>query len=162
MDTRTEVTNAVHFRGIHESDKWAIKAMHEDLFPIRYSDTFYDDVCSGKGLNGRDLFSSIITINIDGKDIIIGFILAQFGATDQAEDTGLFGSTNEPKEVLYILTLGLRQSYRREGYGSRLIDKCIEYARRNPLCGAVSNLKYHAIHILILTPVIGIFTCHTL
>ena len=38
--------NTLEFRSVVEEDFAQIKKLHEDLFPVRYSDTFYREVCS--------------------------------------------------------------------------------------------------------------------
>eukprot|EP01041_Mallomonas_annulata_P003469 gene3469-6900_t len=143
MESKQIVSDNFNFRELRVYDKLALKSLHEELFPIKYSDSFYDDACCGKGLYGKELFTSIVTVNVDEKEVLAGFILAQFMSIQQCDDTGMFGICGEPKEVCYILTLGLQPSYRREGLGQRLIGQCCEYARGNPVCGAV---YLHVIH----------------
>lgn len=133
----------VFYRPICENDKKELKELHEELFPIRYLDTFYDDAVKSKGLHGRDLFTSIAIVNDEnGNEKLVGFILAQLITTNRCEDTGMFEG-NEPQDVCYILTIGLRKSYRRGGHGRRLVEKCVEYASNSPTCGAV---YLHVIH----------------
>lgn len=44
------LSDTVEFRSVIEEDFAQIKKLHEDLFPVRYSDNFYSDVCSsGQG-----------------------------------------------------------------------------------------------------------------
>mmetsp|Transcript_18381 Transcript_18381/g.18466 ORF Transcript_18381/g.18466 Transcript_18381/m.18466 type:complete len:324 (+) Transcript_18381:354-1325(+) len=125
-------------RTLLESDKCELKEIHEELFPVRYSDTFYDDACNGKGPNGKELFSCIISTQEagTGREIIAGFILAQHLNIEEC-DGGIFPSNHSPKQVCYILTIGIRVSYRREKLGSMLISHTCSFARRNLQCGGV-------------------------
>lgn len=137
------VNEKIFYRQICEKDKQDLKELHEELFPIRYLDSFYEDAVRSKGLHGRDMFTSIAVLHEEsGHEKLIGFVLAQLIATDSCEDSGMFGG-KEPQEVLYILTIGLRKEFRRGGHGRRLVDKCVEYACTTPSCGAV---YLHVIH----------------
>lgn len=127
----------IDFRKINEYDFDAIKALHEEFFPVRYSDKFYRDVCRGVGLSRGELFSSIATVN--GR--MVGFILAQLlKYPSQSEDKDLFSYENNPSSVCYILTLGIKEEYRRSGAGTNLIMHSINYAIAQKNCGAVSFL----------------------
>ena len=49
------------YREIRRSDYHAIKALHEEFFPVRYLDQFYEDVVEGKGIGGDDLCTIVVT-----------------------------------------------------------------------------------------------------
>ena len=49
------------YRRIQESDHAVIKELHEEFFPVRYADQFYDDAVLGKGMGGEDLYTLVIT-----------------------------------------------------------------------------------------------------
>ena len=122
------------FRSIQEDDFQQIKDLHEEFFPVKYADSFYINICQGKGPNGAKIFSSIALVAGE----IIGFVLAQlFRYPLDCEDRDLFAPNCNPTRVCYILTLGLKDQYRRSGLGSTFIKQCEEYASTNPLCGAV-------------------------
>lgn len=105
----TNISESLLFRSIEEKDFDAIKKLHEELFPVRYNDSFYIDACKGIGINRKPLFSIIATTN---DDEVVGFILAQFLPTKYSEDNVIF-SYNRPIDQCYILTLGLSSKYRR-------------------------------------------------
>lgn len=79
---------------------------------------------------------SVIAVNRATQEMV-GFILAQFIPAQKAEDTQLFYGSG-PLYVCYVLTLGLVERYRRSGMGSILLRNCINQAKMNPDCGAVS------------------------
>ena len=129
------------FRPLRSGDFAELKKLHEELFPVRYLDSFYEVAVRGVGLDGRQLFTVAAVTFDKGQEVIAGFILAQFlnYNRNSTETTGLFDTDSEPLEVCYILTLGLRDIYRRIGLGSRLVQFCVQYAMKNVSCGAVSN-----------------------
>lgn len=49
--------NDLVYRPVTEDDFAQLKCLHEEFFPVRYSDNFYKDVCAGRGLNGGQLFT---------------------------------------------------------------------------------------------------------
>lgn len=124
-----------YFRPIQESDYQQIKALHEEFFPVRYSDSFFLDVCKGKGLHDGPLFSRIAVNSYTHE--IVGFVLAQIlPYPDRCDDSDLFAIGQNPKNVCYILTLGMRPAYRRFGIATLLMENCMDYAKNNN-CGAV-------------------------
>ena len=134
------VEAGMELRQIKPSDLGEIKKLHEKLFPISYSDSFYEKACAGLGVREAPLFSLII--EKDG--LIVGFILAQFMDSNSCEDKDLVYKDGEyNSEVMYILTLGCRPEYRRKGLASLLLKNAIEHANTNTNCGAV---YLHVIH----------------
>lgn len=147
------------YRSIQPSDKQRLKELHEEFFPVKYSDSFYDDIIQGKGVFGGKLFSIIVEEEKDGGNKeIVAFVLAQMLAyPSQCDDNDLFpssffsssfpssstfsfspltssssssssSSSTTPKEVFYILTIGVITSHRQLGIASTLITRCISYA----------------------------------
>lgn len=122
------------FRPVSVVDHDQLKAIHDDLFPVKYSDRFFTEAVNGRGLKGGQLYT-LIALRADK---IVGFIMAQFLECRTSDDTvDLFESGEEPQEVFYILTLGLTRDHRRCGLGSELVHRAVEHARLNKNCGAV-------------------------
>ena len=71
-----------------------------------------------------------------------GFVLAQFFPFNSDNSDGLFDIGYRPKEVFYILTLGVQRRYRRNGIAKLLVDRSIGFSRENKSCGAVSFCYY--------------------
>lgn len=142
-DTKPSVT----FREIESSDFQVIKDLHEELFPVNYSDTFYQNTCDGIGIGGGKIYSSLAVVS--GQ--VVGFILAQMMLyPSKCEDKDLFSIDKQPKYVCYVLTLGLTKEYRRSGLGTTLIKRCEEFASMNWECGAVrlySPFRIHSINL---------------
>lgn len=147
------------YRLISPEDHDRIKALHEECFPVRYSDSFYRNACMGQGFRGGSLYTCLCVEQ--ATKLVVGFIIAHVQPENEVEDTGLLGVRLSPdigssetgravesdagsvRQVCYILTLGLDSAYRRAGLGSRLLEHCIAYARCNRNCGAV---YLHVIH----------------
>ena len=54
--------NALYnYRKIRPTDYQVIKALHEEFFPVRYVDQFYEDAVEGKGIGGDDLYTVVVT-----------------------------------------------------------------------------------------------------
>ena len=167
--TTTEGTpddDAVYsFRVIAPNDNDRVKSLHEECFPIRYSDRFFRDACLGIGFEGGNLFTSLAVLRTTGE--VVGFIFAQIMPESECGDSGLLdrkthhnggnltnnnnggknssnkSNTEDMSFVCYILTLGLKREYRRGGLGSKLLAQCLAYAESNRYCGAV---YLHVIH----------------
>ena len=140
MDTIS--SNDLEYRTILPSDLIEIKELHEEFFPVRYVDEFYNEAVQSKGMYGEPLFSIIISTNKvcadnKNKSNIIGFILCQFLNAHTCEEKNLFVKNNIPAKVFYILTLGIKKEYRNMGLARDLVSKSVAYAEQNQSCGLV-------------------------
>jgi ribosomal protein S18 acetylase RimI-like enzyme len=153
-------------RSIEEQDFDSIKRIHEELFPVKYADSFYVDACKGIGLYKGVLFSRLAIE--DGK--LVGFIFAQLlDYPRQCEDRDLFSiRRNQPSTVCYIMTIGVELAYRKSGLGSYLLKHCIDYASASEGCGAVRDInslhpkrpdKTHSVILPYLMYCLGYATC---
>jgi ribosomal protein S18 acetylase RimI-like enzyme len=125
----------IMYRSICEDDFTELKALHEDFFPIKYNDSFYIDSCKEIGMNGGHLETIIAVSKNSG--LIIGFLLGQFFIIDDCDDKDIIHINPNVKELLYILTLGLKDEYRRLGLATILINKLLEIGKQKKSCGAV-------------------------
>jgi ribosomal protein S18 acetylase RimI-like enzyme len=73
-----------------------------------------------------------------GGTTIVGALLAHMVRTAVCGDEDLYDDPASFPFILYILTLGTSQAYRRQGIASALLQRCIEYANEQAGCGAVS------------------------
>jgi len=78
------------FRSIDPTDHDVIKALHEECFPVKYSDRFFRDACMGKGFRGGDLYTCLCVEQATQR--VVGFIFAQIQTETEAEDKGLLGA----------------------------------------------------------------------
>jgi ribosomal protein S18 acetylase RimI-like enzyme len=121
-------------RGLLESDAPTLKSLHEEFFPVRYADAFFDKVCHGQGLGrGGKLYHSVLCEKESGR--MVGFMLAQMFPTESVEDKELFAT--DPKSICYILTCGIITEYRRHGVGTLLLDALTKDVECDVNCGAL-------------------------
>lgn len=123
-----------YYREIRPDDFDTIKRLHEELFPVKYSDSFYTDACN-KIINNNPLYTCLAIDRVT--EAIIGFLLGQCVHVDVCEDKGIISSKSSTNEVLYILTLGTVAKYRRIGLASKLIAQARMYCSQSQSCGAI-------------------------
>ncbi|PSS04554.1 Histone acetyltransferase [Actinidia chinensis var. chinensis] len=131
---------AISFRPIRPSDLEVLEKIHSDLFPIRYESEFFHNV-----VNGHDIVSwgAIDRNRPNGQsEELIGFVtarivLAKDSEALQIEDLLRFDSAKPDQTLVYILTLGVVDSYRHLGIATSLIREVIKYASSIPMCRAV-------------------------
>jgi len=108
------------FRELIEDDFEQIKALHDEFFPVKYSDTFYRNATKGVGIRGGKLYNIVVMDGAgdNGPDVkaaerspgyegneesndegnankqrqarMVGFLLAQVFPADTVESTSLF------------------------------------------------------------------------
>ncbi|TMW62195.1 hypothetical protein Poli38472_009688 [Pythium oligandrum] len=149
-------------RGMETDDIDQVRDLHEEWFPIRYQQSFYDGAAQGIWREtGHPLFARLaveVTMSpatlkptsptYDYQDwypapstaqgTILGAVMASTIPLTTVEDPDLIDDDDYiHTHAMYILTLGSRSSVRRRGIASALLAECIEEARRQPHCGAV-------------------------
>lgn len=125
------------YRPIRPSDLDVLEKIHYDLFPIRYEPEFFSNV-----VNGRDIVSwgVVDRSRRDGRsDELVGFVTARIvpAKDSEVEDLLRFDPGKLDQTLVYILTLGVVDSYRNLGIASSLIREVIKYASSIPTCRAV-------------------------
>ncbi|KAL6533466.1 Histone acetyltransferase mcc1 [Orobanche minor] len=105
----------IAYRTIRPSDFMILQKIHGDLFPVRYESDFFDNV-----VNGRDIVSwgavDHSRPNAES-DELIGFVTARIvlARESEIEDLLTFDSSKTDQTLVYILTLGVVDSYRNLG-----------------------------------------------
>ncbi|KAG2701189.1 hypothetical protein I3760_06G033100 [Carya illinoinensis] len=125
------------YRPIRPSDLEILQRIHGDLFPIRYEFDFFQNV-----VNGREIVSwaAVDRSRPNGQsDDLVGFVTARIVLARESEivDMLRYDSSKSDQTLVYILTLGVVESYRHCGIASSLIRKVIKYASSIPTCRAV-------------------------
>ncbi|KAG8381673.1 hypothetical protein BUALT_Bualt06G0146000 [Buddleja alternifolia] len=127
----------IAYRPIRPSDLAVVEKLHSDLFPIRYEFEFFLNV-----VNGCDIVSwgAVDRSRPNSQsDELIGFVTARIVSARESEIEDLlsFESSRTDQKLVYILTLGVVDSYRNLGIGNSLIHEVIKYGSSIPTCRAV-------------------------
>lgn len=119
----------VVFRALDRGDLEEVKALHRILFPVQYSDSFYER-----------LFS-------EGHFCLVGVVGDRVVAVASARCVGHDG---RPSNEAYIMTLGVDERYRRRHLGMRTMDEILALIRERTACEAavlhVKILNEAAVH----------------
>ncbi|KAF5189509.1 N-acetyltransferase protein [Thalictrum thalictroides] len=127
---------AIVYRPIGPSDLGILEQIHCDLFPIRYESEFFLNV-----VHGREIVSwGAVDRSRPGNqsDELIGFVTARIVLADDSEIGDMLRYDSRTDQTLvYILTLGVVESYRNHGIATSLTREVIKYASTIPSCRAV-------------------------
>ncbi|KAI4295277.1 hypothetical protein L6164_035339 [Bauhinia variegata] len=137
VNPKVSTRPAICYRPIRPSDLEILERIHVNLFPIRYESTFFQDV-----VHGRDIVSwgAVDRNRPDGRsDELIGFVTARIVLARESEIVDMIGcdSSKADQTLVYILTLGVAETYRNLGIASSLIREVIKYSSSIPTCRAV-------------------------
>ena len=136
--------NNIYFRKLNAKDIKELKDLHDEWFPMNYSDSFYQRVLK-KNVIAVGCFVKSLPVpeNPEEKEIIIGAILSKVRPNDEVageisrernRQTSFLRSwaswlrsliTCAPVPGAYIMTLGVVDECRRLGIGTKLIDETI-------------------------------------
>jgi ribosomal protein S18 acetylase RimI-like enzyme len=132
------------FRALTWRDIPQVRALHEEWFPIRYNDSFYDGAAQGLWAETGGPMLARVAVELTDARVevpnapILGAVTASTLPLSKVDDPDLIASGDRHHtHVMYILTLGARRSARRGGIASALIQQCLEHARAQRHCGAV-------------------------
>ena len=132
-------SSRIKYRDLQETDYDELRELHELLFPVKYSESFFRNVVRGIGPNMKPTMARV-AVDTDSS-LMAGFVIAQAVDIADCEDEGLFDTS--PSEVIYVLTLGTRPEYTRRGIATQLIAHLRGEAATRCGCGAV---YLHVIH----------------
>ncbi|KNA20481.1 hypothetical protein SOVF_052020 isoform A [Spinacia oleracea] len=136
LGRKTSHRPLVAYRPIGPSDLGILQQLHADLFPIRYEPEFFHNV-----VNRRDIISwgAVDRSRPNSqRDDLIGFVTIKMVPARESEITDLVrcDPTRSDQTLVYILTLGVVEAYRKFGIASALIREVIRYAKTIPTCRA--------------------------
>ncbi|XP_071712050.1 histone acetyltransferase MCC1-like isoform X1 [Rutidosis leptorrhynchoides] len=132
MNLRAPRHPSIFYRPIEPSDLEVLVKIHGDLFPIRYEIEFFHNV-----VHGRDIVSwgAVDRNRPDGQnDELIGFVTARIimAKESEIEDMLIFDQSRSDQALVYILTLGVVESYRNFGIATSLIREVIKFGSSMP------------------------------
>ncbi|KAL3837952.1 hypothetical protein ACJIZ3_022543 [Penstemon smallii] len=127
----------ISYRPIRPSDLDILEKIHGDLFPIRYEFEFFHNVVNGRGIVS---WGAVDHSRPNAQsDELIGFVTARIISANESEIEDLlsFDLSKTDQKLVYILTLGVIDSYRNMGVASSLVHEVIKYASSYQSCRAV-------------------------
>lgn len=135
VDLKASHRPTISFRPVLPSDRNILEQIHADIFPIRYEPEFFQNV-----VDGRDIVSWA-AVDCSRPDMqnneLVGFVTARIVLANESEIGDLLKSSKSDQTLIYILTLGVVESYRNLGIATSLIREVIKYASSIPTCRAV-------------------------
>jgi len=124
--------NRWELRSLEESDVEELKYLHDQCFPLRYPESFYQTITQKQNSD-----SSLFSIGAIEDGRLIGALTARFIHISLCGETNLINKNSGHTHVVYILTLATSPQVRRCGLGSLLLRECLNYASKFEKCGAV-------------------------
>ncbi|GAV88751.1 Acetyltransf_1 domain-containing protein [Cephalotus follicularis] len=128
---------SIRYRPVRPYDLEMLEQIHSDVFPIRYEPEFFQNVVSGRDIVA---WAAVDRSRPNGQsDELIGFVTARIGLARESEIVDLlrYDSSKSDQTLVYILTLGVAETYRNLGIATSLIREVIKYASSIPTCRAV-------------------------
>ena len=111
-------------RKVHREDLVQIKELQSVLFPVQYSEVFYENLL-------RDDYETILAFSADEPEALCGVATARMSQTSHEPPVSYCG----PDEIEgYIMTLGVAKSARGMGLGSRLLKMIKEIMLQEIQC----------------------------
>lgn len=151
INTKASCRPIIAYRPIRPSDLEVLEKIHGELFPIRYEAEFFHSVVNGRGIVSWGAVDRAQPASQN--DELIGFVTARvvIAKESEIEDLIRFESPKSDETLVYILTLGVAESYRNIGVASSLIREVIKYASSITTCRAaylhVISYNNPAIHL---------------
>jgi len=141
-------------RNLAEPDLGALRILHRNLFPIDYDASFYNGAVKGDGILGiaavlpqtantsnlDDRFPDSTTVFV-GNEQLVGFITAREFKIHEIPPTdrqllGFASQLYDNESIMYILTLGVAENFRKQGIARSLLA-CVEAHAANSGCIAL-------------------------
>uniref|UniRef100_A0AC35U293 N-alpha-acetyltransferase 60 n=1 Tax=Rhabditophanes sp. KR3021 TaxID=114890 RepID=A0AC35U293_9BILA len=118
---------------LSKEDYYAVKALCTESFPVKYPESFYEDVVEGR----------FIAFGYFYKDVLTSLMICEIKAICEyeARDRKLLSDGNG--HALYILSLAVRGKYRRKGIASALLSYLLNVIVKE--CPHVGVIFLHAV-----------------
>ncbi|KAG8059791.1 hypothetical protein GUJ93_ZPchr0002g25944 [Zizania palustris] len=147
LDPRSEVYPTIEYRPIQPSDLEVLENIHLALFPIRYEREFFLNVVNGHGIVSWGAVDT--SRSDDRRDELIGFVTTRvIPAQDcEIEDLFRYNSSRKHLTLVYILTLGVVDSYRNLGIASSLVRELPSFRTVTELILTMGTYRTGHVHI---------------
>ena len=137
----------ITFRPLLTSDCTPLKDLHEQLFPVKYADSFYTNAVYGSMVSSRHgsvpipLFSRVAVTTQPGEpsscEELAGVVITQNIPAETCKDKELVSDPSTFPLFTYVMTLGTCEPHRRHGLATSLLNVVLDEARLNDKCGLV-------------------------
>lgn len=147
----------ISFRPLKGRDRKRIQELHEEWFPVRYTDEFYTELVNNHRLStsGDALFTSVATLDNEpslycqeagqaslpeAEDEIMGCIVGSFlhrSRLNPETANLLLPNLEQHFTMFYIMTLGTVKEYRNYGIATLLVEQCMQQIEADPSCGVL-------------------------
>lgn len=137
VDLKSSHRPIISYRPIQPSDREVIEQIHSELFPIRYESEFYNNVVNGHGIVS---WGAVDHARPPSQcDELVGFVTVKIVLAKETEICDLLSADAKTSDqtLVYILTLGVVETYRNVGIASSLINEVIRYSSSISSCRAV-------------------------
>lgn len=104
--------NLFEFRPLTKDNLSIVRALHDDLLPIKYSDNFYKALLNG-------LYKSLLLYQRE-QDVLIGVSSWKIEKRKSSDDN----NSDDPSHYIqigYLATFGIKNTFRRRGLGKYLL-----------------------------------------
>ena len=139
--------DVIRFRPLQETDREEIQRLHEDWFPVRYQEEFFNDVVHNK-MKGLDHpLYSCVAVRVPNNDAgsarserIVGCIVGSFVEVARCNSKSvelLVPNPQRHSRMFYIMTLGVVKDYRGKGLASSLVGECSRMIEEDATCGVL-------------------------
>jgi ribosomal protein S18 acetylase RimI-like enzyme len=124
---------SITFRFLQSGDQSEVKSLCHDWFPIKYPDTWYDDIVHDKK------YFALAACDISTKRIVALIIANIFplGNCNHEDQKILHRKFSYTTSVCYILILGVVKEYRRQGLASILLENLLNKLYKYETCKAI-------------------------
>ena len=107
---------------LNETHRESVESLCEECFPIHYPDWWYNNILSDRVQFSIGAFNDVH---------LVGMIVAEYQSPREAREQGKISYSCSNYSVLYIISLGVRSEYRRQGIARKLICLLLDSLNTN-------------------------------
>lgn len=156
LEDSEPLRDRICYRQLRPGDRSRIQQLHEQWFPVTYSDEFYDELVTNQRLatSGDHLFTCVATLDTQnmycqpaGQDSLqqdddetIGCVVGAFlhhSRLNPETAALLVPNPQVHSKLFYIMTLGTVEQFRNYGVATSLVEQTMDLVEHDPTCGAL-------------------------
>lgn len=139
-----DVYPELYFRKIEPKDRRQVQQLHEEWFPVRYEESFYEELVYNT-MHNEPLYTCVavrkdLAAAEKGEEDIVACAIGSFLKATRLSGNMqkiLIQDNTRHSKLFYLMTLGTVKDYRGHGLGQQMVLKCIEQVHRDVQCGAL-------------------------